>query len=185
MPNQSWHQGCFSALENEFSGTGATPQSGSLSGFFDFQMSRTNRVEQVQTDTGRIYSNVLVIEDDDSRTDQLATLLGWLGVTVLRAVDANEALEIWSLNPFSIDLVVTDIILAGMTGCEVAVKLRKTRPDLKIIFTSKNNPGALDETSKIVKGAKLLKEPVTALTLFNAIWAELGLKPKAAVAAQN
>jgi hypothetical protein len=148
-------------------------------------MSLTNRVEQVETDTGRKHSTVLVIENDSSRTDQLSTLLGWLGVTVLRALDANEALEIWSLNPFSIELLVTDLILAGLTGCEIAVRLRKTRPDLKIIFTSKDNPTALDETSKIVKGAKLLKEPVTALTLFNAIWAELGLKPKAAIAARN
>jgi len=153
-----------------------------LDAFFDLLV-RTNRVEPAQSGNGRKRSTVLLIEEDQGRTDQLATMLGWLGVIILRALNVDEAFEIWTLNPFSIDLLVTDIVLAGMTGCEVAVKFRKTRPDLKIILTSRNHPEALQETSKIVKGAKLLKEPVTALTLFNAISSELGLKPKAELVA--
>lgn len=56
------------------------------------------------------------------------------GYEVLEASSASEALEIAAHHPNSIDLLLTDIIMSGMDGLELAEQLLKQRPGLRVLY---------------------------------------------------
>jgi CheY-like chemotaxis protein len=85
---------------------------------------------------------ILLVEDDAIVRNMVVTLLGNLGCRVLSAGGGPAALEIFAKTP-DIDLLFTDITMpGGMTGLELATKLRETVPDLKVLYTSGYAPQA-------------------------------------------
>lgn len=79
---------------------------------------------------------VLVVEDEMAVRDVVRTVLERHGYRVLAAGDASEALVIATAHPASIDLLLTDVVLPGRGGPELAEQLRGTRPWLRVLFTS-------------------------------------------------
>jgi PAS domain S-box-containing protein len=79
---------------------------------------------------------VLVVEDNDMLRRVAVRVLAAKGYQVLAAGDAAEALRVYAAHQERIALVMTDLVLPGMSGKELADKLRQARPDLKIIYTS-------------------------------------------------
>ena len=77
---------------------------------------------------------VLVVEDDDGVREALAEMLDMLGYDVTMAADADEAGRVASLGDF--DLLVSDFMLPGVSGLDVAARLRQGQPDLKVIVMS-------------------------------------------------
>jgi len=77
-----------------------------------------------------------VVEDDRLVRDYVLTQLHSLGYVTLQAANAAEALAIVAAGkPF--DLLFTDVIMPGkMNGRQLADELMKTRPDLKVVYTS-------------------------------------------------
>lgn len=67
-----------------------------------------------------------------------ARLLGHLGYAVLMAGDAETALEL--LRSGSVDLVVTDVVMPGVSGIELAQRIRSEHPGQSILFTSGYSP---------------------------------------------
>jgi DNA-binding NtrC family response regulator len=56
---------------------------------------------------------------------------------VLEAESGPAALKVWDQHGSEIDLLLTDMVMPeGMTGTEIAQKLKERRPDLKTVFTS-------------------------------------------------
>jgi len=58
------------------------------------------------------------------------------GYKVLEAKDGTEALSVAEAHGSSIDLMITDMIMPGMTGTELAVQMKELRPDMRVIFMS-------------------------------------------------
>ncbi len=79
---------------------------------------------------------VLVVEDETAVRDVVRTVLERHGYRVLAAGDASEALAIATAHPASIDLLLTDVVLPGLSGPELAEQLRDTRSGLRVLFTS-------------------------------------------------
>jgi CheY-like chemotaxis protein len=77
---------------------------------------------------------VLVVDDESVITDTLAEILNRSGYTAIPAYDAEEALEIALLMPP--ELLLTDVMLPGMNGIELAVRMRRIFPDCKILLFS-------------------------------------------------
>jgi DNA-binding response OmpR family regulator len=76
----------------------------------------------------------------------LATVLRDEGFTVIEACDADEALV--ALATAAIDLLLTDVRMEGsMDGLDLAVRVRSTMPDLKIVMVSGHLPA--DETQGV------------------------------------
>jgi CheY-like chemotaxis protein len=75
---------------------------------------------------------VLLVEDDNSLRALTAQLLRGAGYTVLEAVDGNAAIEIANPRLDSIDLVLTDVIMPGMSGGDLIVHLRHLQPKAKL-----------------------------------------------------
>ncbi len=84
------------------------------------------------TGTGR----VLLVEDEDIVRSFAVRALKRQGYEVLEASSGVEALDIMAANKGRIDIVVSDVVMPEMDGPTMANELRKTNPDLKIIFVS-------------------------------------------------
>jgi DNA-binding response OmpR family regulator len=76
----------------------------------------------------------MVVDDESSIADTVAEILSRSGYAAVAAYDADSALEMALLNPP--ELLITDVILAGMNGIDLAIHVRRIFPDCKIILFS-------------------------------------------------
>ncbi len=85
-------------------------------------------------DTSAFRPVVLVVDDESAIAETLAEILSRSGYAALTAYDAEEALESALMTPP--DMVITDVVLPGMSGIELAMKMRRMFPDCKILLFS-------------------------------------------------
>lgn len=88
-------------------------------------------VELAQKDHGV----VLVVDDEDLVRASTAHMLGELGYSVMEARSGEEAIQLLEASQ-SIDLLVTDHLMPGMTGTDLAMHLRRIRPDVRVLVIS-------------------------------------------------
>lgn len=79
---------------------------------------------------------VLLVEDEDAVRSFAVRALTRQGYDVLEAADGSEALELMAKHEGEIDIVVSDVVMPEMDGPTMLKEMRKTNPDLKIIFVS-------------------------------------------------
>jgi two-component system cell cycle sensor histidine kinase/response regulator CckA len=79
---------------------------------------------------------ILFVEDDESIRALGVRTLRQQGFTVIGARHAAEALQLADDQDRRIDLLLTDIVLPGLSGRELASRLHESRPDLKVLYTS-------------------------------------------------
>ncbi|MBA3852762.1 MAG: hypothetical protein C0503_00015 [Gemmatimonas sp.] len=79
---------------------------------------------------------ILVVEDEESIRMVARRVLQRAGYSVLEAESGVAALELLKQHDGPLDLVMTDLVMPGMGGIELAAELRKSRPALKLLFTS-------------------------------------------------
>jgi two-component system cell cycle sensor histidine kinase/response regulator CckA len=84
------------------------------------------------TGTGR----VLLVEDEDSVRNFAARALKRQGYEVIEATTGLEALEVVAREQGRIDIVVSDVVMPEMDGPTMLNELRKSNPDLRVIFVS-------------------------------------------------
>jgi two-component system cell cycle sensor histidine kinase/response regulator CckA len=84
---------------------------------------------------------VLVVEDDPDVRRLLQRVLRPAGYAVLCAASGAEALQLDAAHPGPIQLLVTDVVMPAMDGSAVAERLRRSRPQLRVLYMS----GYLDE----------------------------------------
>jgi two-component system cell cycle sensor histidine kinase/response regulator CckA len=92
------------------------------------------RPEKPKDLTGR--GTVLLVEDEDAVRSFAARALGQRGYNVLQATTGAEALDVFLSYQGDVDLVVSDVVMPEMDGPTLFEKLRRERPDLKVIFIS-------------------------------------------------
>ena len=81
-------------------------------------------------------SNILLVEDEDAVRAFSARALINKGYQVIEANSGENALEVLAGHEGPLDLMVTDVIMPGIDGPELAREVLKDRPDLPIIFVS-------------------------------------------------
>jgi PAS domain S-box-containing protein len=80
---------------------------------------------------------ILVVEDEEGVRALVIKVLSDLGYQLLQAQSGPSAIEVWREHGPSIDMLITDIVMPdGMNGIELAERLRRNRPALKVIYTS-------------------------------------------------
>ncbi|WP_425280911.1 cell cycle histidine kinase CckA [Roseibium denhamense] len=90
-------------------------------------------------------ASILLVEDEEAVRAFAARALASRGYTVYEAGSGTEALEVMEEADGEVDLVVSDVVMPEMDGPSLLVELRKTRPDLKIIFVSGYAEDAFEE----------------------------------------
>jgi CheY-like chemotaxis protein len=103
---------------------------------------------------------VLVAEDEEVVRRLIAQTLGRLGYTVLIAENGAVAIDV--LANAEVDLVLTDVVMPGKGGRELAAWVRKHRPGTRVVFMSGYDSGGGD--GEPLDGP-LLEKPFTAASL--------------------
>jgi two-component system cell cycle sensor histidine kinase/response regulator CckA len=88
---------------------------------------------------------VLLVEDEDTVRNVVARLLTRLEYLVSSAADAEEAIAMFD-DGADFDLVVTDIVMPGLSGIEMAEVLKRRFPSLRFLFISGYTSRELDTT---------------------------------------
>jgi PAS domain S-box-containing protein len=91
-------------------------------------------VEAAPPPTGQ--ETILLVEDDDAVRALSRQVLTRHGYVVLEAKDGNDALRVARQFPEPIDLLVSDVVMPGMSGLQVEQRLREMRPEIKTLFVS-------------------------------------------------
>ena len=107
---------------------------------------------------------ILLVEDNATLRELTQAILDSSGFVVLPAKDGAEALSLMrSSGPF--DLVITDFVMPGISGIQLAEQLSATGP-INVLFVSGYEADEIESLQKLVKtGAHFLSKPFTAATL--------------------
>ena len=97
--------------------------------------------EAPPADTSECRPIVLVVDDESAIADTVTEILSRNGYAAMATYDGNDALETALLAPP--ELLITDVMLPGMTGIELAITIRRIFPDCKILLCS-GQAAALD-----------------------------------------
>jgi two-component system cell cycle sensor histidine kinase/response regulator CckA len=79
---------------------------------------------------------LLVVEDELAVRQLFTTVLRRLGYTVHEASSGTDALRLFIEHASSIQVIITDVVMPGMSGGELAQRIRAMRPDARILFVS-------------------------------------------------
>ena len=104
---------------------------------------------------------MLLVEDEDAVRNFAARALSRQGYEVLEAATGIEALEVMEREKGRVDIVVSDVVMPEMDGPSLLKELRKTKPDLKIIFVSGYPDDAFKKTLDENEAYAFLPKPFT------------------------
>jgi len=102
-------------------------------------------------------ARILLAEDDDSLRKFLAAALNKAGHIVADFPDGDQALA--ALNAMGFDLLLTDIVMPGVDGVELARRAAEVDPDMKIVFITGFAAVALNPANQAPSNAKVLSKP--------------------------
>ena len=110
---------------------------------------------------GEPRETILVVEDEPGIRELLRKILRRERYTVLEAGSGEEALKLAAAHAEEIDLLLTDVMLPGMTGRTLAKRILEAAPDLKVLYVSGYTGDETVRTASFPPGAKFLQKPFT------------------------
>jgi CheY-like chemotaxis protein len=117
---------------------------------------------------------VLLVEDEERLRSPLVRGLRRSGYTVLEAESGPQALEVAEFHEGPIDLVLTDVLMPGMSGRDLASRLRVRRPGLKVLYMSGHTQNEIRYQGVQEEGLAFLNKPFTIQKLLSTISHVLG-----------
>jgi two-component system cell cycle sensor histidine kinase/response regulator CckA len=102
---------------------------------------------------------ILLVDDDLSVREFLGQCLQAAGYKVIPAASGHEAMAIYEKQQEQINLVLSDIVMPGLFGDQLVLRLLEIRPDLKYILMSGNNPASLETSLPLEPGKNFLQKP--------------------------
>jgi signal transduction histidine kinase len=108
---------------------------------------------------------VLVVEDECDVRSYLVETLKDLNYRVREAANGAAALAQFDANPFRIDLLLTDIVMPGLNGRELADQLHHRQSGLRVLFMTGYSRDAIVHQGRLDAGVSLLQKPVTQVLL--------------------
>jgi signal transduction histidine kinase len=102
---------------------------------------------------------ILIVEDDDGVRQYAAEILRDLSYQVIEAKDSATALRLLDANK-KFDLLLTDVVLPGKNGRELATEVERRRPGAKIIFMTGYSRNAIVHHGRLDPGTELIQKPL-------------------------
>jgi CheY-like chemotaxis protein len=112
---------------------------------------------------------VLLAEDEHDVREVAREFLESAGYTVLEAPAGDAALEIAVSHSGAIDLLITDMIMPGMSGQELARRMRALRDGIRVIYMSGYSEHAAGEAAKCDAAAVVLTKPFSRSVLLRTV----------------
>jgi two-component system cell cycle sensor histidine kinase/response regulator CckA len=119
-----------------------------------------NPTDSLRRSPGTNSETILLVEDEESVRKLLKHLLSVTGYHVLEAKDGSEALDIFQQHSASVDLLLTDVMMPGMNGRELAEEAMAIKPELKVIYMSGYTDDVLSNAGSPGPGMSFLRKPL-------------------------
>lgn len=116
---------------------------------------------------------VLLVEDDALMRTLTRQMLLDHGYSVIEAEDGSAALQKLKSNTRSIDLTLTDVVMRGMSGPELALELTRQYPGMKVVYMSGYTGELIAQNGDSMQGIAMLDKPFTRAALLKKIHASL------------
>jgi two-component system, cell cycle sensor histidine kinase and response regulator CckA len=102
---------------------------------------------------------ILVVEDDPLVRKAAFRSLRAAGYRVIVAGNGREALEVAAREEHAFDLLLTDVIMPGQNGRELADELRRSHPDLRVLYMSGYSHDIISKAGVLDSGIEVLRKP--------------------------
>jgi two-component system, cell cycle sensor histidine kinase and response regulator CckA len=122
---------------------------------------------------GREGTTILLVEDDELMRSLTRQLLVEQGYAVVEASDGKSALESLEKHSGRIDLLLTDVVMKGISGPELVTRMRQAHPAVKAIYMSGYTGELIAEREILDSGIELLEKPFTRAALLKVIQSSL------------
>ncbi len=112
---------------------------------------------------------IMLVEDDEMVRTLSVDILAGLGYTVLEAENGEDALHVSNRYHGDIDLLLTDVVMPKMGGAELAEKMMKLYPEIKVLFMSGYTENTIVKQGILTAGVNFVHKPVTPKSLSLAV----------------
>jgi CheY-like chemotaxis protein len=117
---------------------------------------------------------ILLVEDEDSLRELIHRLLESMGYRVMEAANGADAIRIAGQCTDSIQLLITDVVMPGMSGRELAELLLAMRTQMKVLYVSGHTDDVIVHHAILKRGVAFLQKPFTRDALAKKIREVLG-----------
>ena len=108
---------------------------------------------------------ILLVEDEEMVRELAVESLQRYGYTILQAPNGDKALSICESHQGNIDLLITDLVMPGMNGIELARKFRDSHPGVPVLFMSGYAEDAVEHLGHMADHQSFLQKPITPTSL--------------------
>ncbi len=102
---------------------------------------------------------ILLVEDDESVRGLVLRVLRGAGYTVLDSTKGDEALALCRNHPGTIHMLITDVVMPGMSGVDLAQQLTALRPDMKVLYVSGHSESGVRRRGVSDPNSQVLQKP--------------------------
>jgi CheY-like chemotaxis protein len=102
---------------------------------------------------------LLLVDDSEPVLALTGRILSRAGYEVITAPSGEWALSVAARHPASIDLLITDVMMPGMSGPQLAERLARSRSGLRVMYMTGYQRAAPDGTSMVPEGAAVIEKP--------------------------
>ena len=117
---------------------------------------------------------VLVVEDEAQVRQLVREILARKGYVVLDAPGPAEALALSATHAATIHLLLTDLVMPGLNGRQLAERVLESRPDVRVLYMSGYPGGVIAERGVLEEDAEFLAKPITPAALLAKVGEVLG-----------
>jgi two-component system, cell cycle sensor histidine kinase and response regulator CckA len=134
---------------------------------FEIYLPRVDEALEVPSESKRLvkldqdHRTILLVEDERSLRKLTLSTLRDIGYTVYEAQDAREALDLAKRTETAIDLLLTDVVMPGMSGRALADTLSPLRPGMRVLYMSGYTDGEIAPHGVLEAGTSILRKPFT------------------------
>lgn len=142
---------------------------------FKIYLPRVNRADspkrkgKIRDESSYASETILVVEDDPMIIKAVNKVLTSCGYMVLHAIDGQEAICISEEHKGVIHLLLTDVIMPGMGGRELAESLKEKRPDIKVLYMSGYTDNTIVHHGVLENGLSFIQKPFTSNSLLKKV----------------
>ncbi len=119
----------------------------------------------ISLDSQRGSETILLVEDEEAVRDLIHTVLNDHGYNVIPSRDTQHALQIAETFAHEIHLLLTDVVMPGMSGRELAARITARRRGIRVLFMSGYTDNVITSGGVLEKGITFLQKPFSPLQL--------------------
>jgi two-component system cell cycle sensor histidine kinase/response regulator CckA len=116
-------------------------------------------IEETKEDRIQGTGTILLVEDEEMVRRMTQLMVESLGYTVISAESPHHALELCKKKNLPIDLLLTDVVMPGIDGTQLAERVRAIRPDIRVVFMSGYTANAIMNRDVFKDDVKFIQKP--------------------------